>query len=61
MRTASVIRSAIVLKPSTILDFHRMLRHRKYRLRFSRKRRGRPGPTGPSTVTGECHCRDEVA
>ena len=49
MRPARVIRSAIVLKPSTILDFHRILRHRKYRLLFSSKRRGRSGPKGPST------------
>lgn len=48
MRPARVIRSAIVLKPSTILDFHRILRNRKYRLLFSPKRRGRTGPTGPS-------------
>ena len=45
---AGVIRSAIVLKPSTILDFHRILRKRKYRLLFSPKRRGRTGPKGPS-------------
>ena len=49
MRSARVIRSAIVLKPSTILDFHRMLRNRKYRLLFSPKRRDRTGPKGPST------------
>ena len=48
MRPARVIRSAIVLKPSTILDFHRMLRNRKYRLLFSSTRRGRTGPKGPS-------------
>ena len=48
MRPARVIRSAIVLRPSTILDFHRMLRHRKYRLLFSPKRRGPTGPKGPS-------------
>ncbi|MEE8538579.1 MAG: helix-turn-helix domain-containing protein [Woeseiaceae bacterium] len=48
MRPARVIRSAIVLKPSTILDFHRILRKRKYRLLFSPKRRGRTGPKGPS-------------
>ena len=30
-----MIRSANVLKPSTILDFHRILRNRKYRLLFS--------------------------
>ena len=49
MRPARVIRSAIVLKPSTILGFHRILRTRKYRLLFSPKHRGRPGPKGPST------------
>ncbi len=49
MRPARVIRSAIVLKPPTILDFHRILRPRKYRLLFSPKRRGRTGPKGPST------------
>ena len=48
MRPARVIRSAIVLKPSTILDFHRILRKRKYRLLFSPKCRGRTGPKGPS-------------
>ena len=32
LRHARVIRSAIMLKPSTILDFHRILRKRKYRL-----------------------------
>ena len=31
MRPARVIRSAIVLRPSTILEFHRALRTRKYR------------------------------
>ena len=53
MRPARVIRSAIVLKPSTILDFHRILRHRKYRLLFSPKRRGRSGPKGPSMSRAE--------
>ena len=47
MRPARVIRSAVVLRPSTILDFHRTLRTRKYRLLFSPKRR-RTGPKGPS-------------
>ena len=32
IRPTRVVRSAIVLKPSTILDFHRHLRTRKYRL-----------------------------
>ena len=40
-------RSAIILKPSTLLQFHRALVQRKYRLLFSPKRRGRSGPKGP--------------
>ena len=47
MRPARVLRSAIVLRPSTILDFHRMLRRRKYRWLFSSRRR-RTGLKGPS-------------
>ena len=47
MRPARVLRSAVVLRPSTILDFHRMLRRRKYRWLFSPRRR-RTGPKGPS-------------
>ena len=39
MCPARVIRSAIVLRPSTILEFHRALRTRKYRWLFSPKRR----------------------
>ena len=55
MRPARVIRSAIVLRPSTILEFHRALRTRKYRWLFSPKRRrtGRQGPR-PWCVNG-CH------
>ena len=49
MRPARVIRSAIVLRPSTILEFHRALRTRKYRWLFSPKRR-RTGPQGPSNA-----------
>src|SRR2546428_5051591 len=30
-----LVRSAIVVKPSTLLSFHRALVHRKYRLLFS--------------------------
>ena len=38
----------LLILPSTILDFHRHLRTRKYRVLFSPTRRGRPGPKGPS-------------
>ena len=47
MRPARVLRSDVVLRPSTILDFHRMLRRRKYRWLFAPRRR-RTGPKGPS-------------
>jgi putative transposase len=42
-----LLRSAIALKPSTLLNFHRALVQRKYRLLFSPKRRAKPGPKGP--------------
>src|ERR1700680_539720 len=42
-----LLRSAIILKPSTLLHLHNLLRKRKYRLLFSQKRRRRPGPKGP--------------
>ena len=47
MRPARLLKSAIVLKPSTLLRFHQMLVNRKYSALFSSKRRGRPGPRGP--------------
>jgi len=48
MRPARLLRSAIVLKRSTIPSFHRALVKRKYRLLFKPKNRGKPGPKGPS-------------
>jgi len=38
---------AVVLKPSTLLHLHSVLRRRKYRMLFSPKRGRRPGPNGP--------------
>jgi putative transposase len=49
MRPARILRSAIVLKPSTLLNFHAAIVKRKYRLLFSPKRGRRPGPKGPSS------------
>src|SRR2546425_5290596 len=46
MRPARVLRSAIVLKTSTLLHFHKMLVQQKYRLLFSPKRVRPPGPKG---------------
>jgi putative transposase len=48
MRPARVLRSAIVLKTSTLLHFHKMLIQQEYRLLFSPKRVRRPGPKGPA-------------
>ena len=48
IRPARLIRSAIVLRPSTLLSLHQALRNRKYRLLFSSPRRARPGPKGPN-------------
>ncbi len=48
MRPARLLRSAIVLMPSTILSFHRALVKRKYRLLFTSMNRGKPDPKGPS-------------
>ena len=39
---------AVILKPSTLLYFHRALVMRKYRLLYSPRNRRRPGPKGPS-------------
>ena len=39
---------AIVLKPSTIISFHRAWVKQIYRWLFTPKRRGKPGPKGPS-------------
>ena len=47
MNPARVLRSAIVLKPSTLLHLHQVLAKRKYRMLFSLKRRRQPGPKGP--------------
>jgi hypothetical protein len=47
IRPTRLIRSAIVLKTSTLLNLHQTMKNRKYRLLFSPKRRGTPGPTGP--------------
>jgi putative transposase len=48
MRPARVLRSAIALKPSTLMHFHKMMIQQKYRLLFSPRRVRRPGPKGPT-------------
>ena len=48
MRPSRLLRPAVVLKTSTRLAFHAALVQLKYRRLFSPKRRGKPGPKGPS-------------
>ena len=48
VRPTRLLRSAIVLKPSTLLALHKAMSKRRYRMLFSPKRRRKPGPKGPS-------------
>ena len=48
VRPTRLLRSAIVLKPSTLLALHKAMSKRKYRMLFSPNRRRMPGPKGPS-------------
>jgi transposase InsO family protein len=47
MRPSRLTRSAIVLKPSTLLHLQQILTKCKYRSLFSPNRRRKPGPKGP--------------
>jgi len=48
IRPTRLLRSAIVLKPSTLLALHKAMCKRKYRVLFSPNRHRKPGPKGPS-------------
>jgi hypothetical protein len=48
IRPRRLIRSAVVLRPSTLLRVHQALTARKYRLLFSPMVGKKPGPKGPS-------------
>jgi transposase InsO family protein len=48
VKTTRVDRIAIVVRPATLFKFHDALKKRKYRHLFSAKRKGKPGPKGPS-------------
>jgi transposase InsO family protein len=43
-----LMRSAIIIKPSTLFRFHNALKKRKYRLLYSPRGGRKPGPKGPS-------------
>ena len=46
---ARLARSAVILKPSTLLNFHKALTKRKYIRLFSSHGKGKPGPKGPNS------------
>jgi len=48
MNPRRIARSAIIIKPSTLLRFHTALRKRKYRQLYSPSGGRKPGPKGPS-------------
>ena len=48
MNPSRIRKSALILKPTTLLKFHDALKKCKYRLLFSLHRKGKPGPKGPS-------------
>jgi len=41
-------RATVIIRPSTLLKFHRLLKQCKYRLLYSSGKRRKPGPKGPS-------------
>ncbi len=43
-----LFRNNVILKPSTFLQFHKILVKRKYHRLFSSPRKAKPGPKGPS-------------
>ena len=48
LRPARIAKTALSIRPSTLLNFHQCLVHRKYRRLFSPKKKSKPGPKGPS-------------
>jgi hypothetical protein len=48
LRPTRLLRSAIVLKPSTLLGLHQAMCKQKYRMLFSPNHNRKPGPKGPS-------------
>jgi len=48
LRPGRIVKTAVGIRPSTLLRFHDYLVRRKYRALYSPHRRGKPGPKGPS-------------
>lgn len=47
IRPGRILKTAIIIRPSTLLAFHRALVKRKYRQLFGSTRKGKSGPKGP--------------
>jgi hypothetical protein len=43
-----IFRAVVIINPSILLRLHEALKKRKYRLLFSARKKGKPGPKGPS-------------
>jgi putative transposase len=54
--TRRLLRTAIVLKPTTLLRFHRGLRDLKYRFLYSSHPKRKPGPKGPAPELIQAIC-----
>jgi len=48
LNTRRLQRAAVIIRPSTLLKFHDLLKKRTYRLHYSSGSKGKPGPKGPS-------------
>ena len=51
-----LVRAAIILKPATLLRFHRGLRDLKYRFLHASHPKGKPGPKGPAPELIQAIC-----
>jgi transposase InsO family protein len=56
LRPRRRIRTAIILKPATLLRFHRGFKDFKYRFRYSSSPKKTPGPKGPSPELIQAIC-----
>jgi putative transposase len=43
-----LLKTAIIIRPGTLLKFHKALVEKKYQILFSNKSKKKPGPKGPS-------------
>ena len=57
----AIKRAAVILRPSTLLKFHDLLKKRKYRLLYSSGRQRKAGAQRPFTGTHRRHRRTEKA